>query len=171
MEKDAAGTGSKKRSHEESESGDSESGEEDEDSEEAAPKKGCGGKADGATDKKPRPHVCKECDKTFSRPDNLATHMRIHTGSQPYLCKTCGKTFSDASNLAAHMKTQKAKKGCGGKEKPYACKECDKAFTQSGVLVVGNDDVANMLKQKMMEISTKRRFYNKRIFWKQRPGS
>ena len=54
-----------------------------------------------------RPHKCTfpNCDKTYSRLENLKTHIRSHTGEKPYQCEFegCEKRFSNASDRAKHM--------------------------------------------------------------------
>lgn len=52
-------------------------------------------------------HVCKVCDKRFTRPSSLQTHMYSHTGEKPYECEHsgCGRRFSVVSNLRRHKKT------------------------------------------------------------------
>ena len=59
-----------------------------------------------ATGKK---HRCKVCDKRFTRPSSLQTHMYTHTGEKPYACdfKGCGRYFSVPSNLRRHRKVHK----------------------------------------------------------------
>ncbi|KAL1702687.1 hypothetical protein EV121DRAFT_170483, partial [Schizophyllum commune] len=46
------------------------------------------------------PHICEVCNKHFSRPSMLSTHMNIHTGATPYLCKypNCPARFNARSN-------------------------------------------------------------------------
>ncbi|KAL1717094.1 hypothetical protein EV715DRAFT_292630 [Schizophyllum commune] len=50
------------------------------------------------------PHICEVCDKHFSRPSMLSTHMNIHTGATPYLCKypDCPARFNARSNAMRH---------------------------------------------------------------------
>jgi KRAB domain-containing zinc finger protein len=45
-------------------------------------------------------NTCDTCSKPFARKDNLAVHMKIHTGDKPFSCDTCRKS----GNLARHMK-------------------------------------------------------------------
>ena len=54
-------------------------------------------------------HKCKICDKRFTRPSSLQTHMYSHTGEKPYACDAegCGRTFSVVSNLRRHRKVHK----------------------------------------------------------------
>lgn len=70
-------------------------------------------------------HKCKVCDKRFTRPSSLQTHMYSHTGekrklifrpnSWAYLTSTafacehegCGRNFSVVSNLRRHRKVHK----------------------------------------------------------------
>ncbi|KDN50160.1 hypothetical protein RSAG8_01496, partial [Rhizoctonia solani AG-8 WAC10335] len=51
-------------------------------------------------------HWCTVCNRGFTRPSTLATHLNSHTGEQPHLCpvKSCGSRFSVSSNLKRHVK-------------------------------------------------------------------
>ncbi|KAL1841390.1 hypothetical protein VTJ49DRAFT_7120 [Mycothermus thermophilus] len=51
-------------------------------------------------------HKCKVCDKRFTRPSSLQTHMYSHTGEKPFGCEVegCGRRFSVVSNLRRHKK-------------------------------------------------------------------
>lgn len=76
-----------------------------------------------------KPHKCtyEDCNKAYSRLENLKTHLRSHTGERPYICKFegCGKAFSNASDCAKHMNRTHSD------EKPYACPNpgCNKRYT------------------------------------------
>ncbi|KAF3484038.1 uncharacterized protein GIQ15_03362 [Arthroderma uncinatum] len=63
-------------------------------------------------------HKCKICDKRFTRPSSLQTHMYSHTGEKPYACDVegCGRHFSVVSNLRRHKKVHKGEKDSGSPE-------------------------------------------------------
>lgn len=81
-------------------------------------------KISSSTQKK---HKCKVCDKRFTRPSSLQTHMYSHTGEKrewvrpgialpqvnvspaAYACEAdgCGRHFSVVSNLRRHRKVHK----------------------------------------------------------------
>lgn len=63
-------------------------------------------KMSGNTQKK---HKCKVCDKRFTRPSSLQTHMYSHTGEKPFECSIdgCNRRFSVVSNLRRHKKVHK----------------------------------------------------------------
>jgi len=54
-------------------------------------------------------HKCKVCEKRFTRPSSLQTHMYSHTGEKPFACDVegCGRHFSVVSNLRRHKKVHK----------------------------------------------------------------
>lgn len=54
-------------------------------------------------------HKCKVCDKRFTRPSSLQTHMYSHTGEKPFACEVegCGRNFSVVSNLRRHRKVHR----------------------------------------------------------------
>ncbi|KAJ5899629.1 hypothetical protein N7495_004373 [Penicillium taxi] len=60
-------------------------------------------------------HKCKVCDKRFTRPSSLQTHMYSHTGEKPFACDVegCGRHFSVVSNLRRHKKVHKGEKDVG----------------------------------------------------------
>lgn len=75
-------------------------------------------KLGNATQKK---HKCKICDKRFTRPSSLQTHMYSHTGEKPFACDFagCGRHFSVVSNLRRHKKchrTGNERSGSGDEE-------------------------------------------------------
>ncbi|KAI6783760.1 Zinc finger protein-like protein [Emericellopsis cladophorae] len=63
-------------------------------------------KVSSGTQKK---HKCKVCEKRFTRPSSLQTHMYSHTGEKPFACEVegCGRHFSVVSNLRRHRKVHR----------------------------------------------------------------
>lgn len=73
-----------------------------------------------------RPHCCpaESCDRRFSRSDELARHIRIHTGNKPFQCKICQRSFSRSDHLTTHTRTHTG-------ERPYSCDFCERRFSRS----------------------------------------
>lgn len=73
-----------------------------------------------------RPYPCpvEDCDRRFSRSDELTRHVRIHTGHRPFQCQICSRAFSRSDHLTTHFRTHTG-------EKPYACDICNKRFARS----------------------------------------
>ncbi|KAG8624559.1 hypothetical protein KVT40_007626 [Elsinoe batatas] len=73
---------------------------------------------DSAKDTPTKLFRCGDCDKSYSRVDHLARHVRIHTQERPYVCDTCGKGFARADLLKRHAAGHNApandKTGKGG---------------------------------------------------------
>lgn len=78
-----------------------------------------------------KPHHCFQCDKSFSRAENLKIHARSHTGERPYVCPVegCNKAYSNSSDRFKHTRTHSV-------DKPYCCKVpgCPKRYTDPSSL-------------------------------------
>lgn len=70
------------------------------------------------------------CDRTFSRIQNLRSHMRCHLVTTPHNCKTCGLGFRRTTDLQRHIRTMHVPND----QKPWACPRCPKRFGRSDAL-------------------------------------
>lgn len=75
------------------------------------------------------PCLIPECNKLFSRPYNLKSHMRTHTHERPYECtyKPCAWKFARPHDLKRHELQHTG-------QKPHGCRFCHRRFARSDAL-------------------------------------
>ncbi|KAM7293774.1 zinc finger protein 235-like [Ixodes scapularis] len=81
----------------------------------------------GVESEKEMLYTCNQCNESYSKETQLATHMRVHAGSNRYRCKDCTKTFVRKFSLQVHMLTHTG-------ERPFKCRLCPKGFTRKVLL-------------------------------------
>ncbi|KAJ2757361.1 hypothetical protein GGI19_000080 [Coemansia pectinata] len=84
---------------------------------------------EGEHDGKCSQHKCEhpDCDKSFSRPYNLVSHLRTHSDERPYPCGQCEQRFSRNHDLKRHVKIHSG-------ERPFICPICLRTFARADVL-------------------------------------
>ncbi|KAG7303632.1 hypothetical protein JYU34_012163 [Plutella xylostella] len=82
--------------------------------------------------KRPGPHPCKLCPKSYFDKMKLARHIaNVHKigpvieRKKDKICETCGKGFSSSTLLTNHIRIHTG-------ERPWRCEECPAAFAQNG---------------------------------------
>lgn len=69
-------------------------------------------------------HPCPECDRTFSRAENVNLHIRrVHMGVRSFVCEECGKALASKGALSRHQMTH-------SDARPFKCNDCKKCFKE-----------------------------------------
>ncbi|XP_029621632.1 zinc finger protein with KRAB and SCAN domains 1 [Salmo trutta] len=84
-----------------------------------------GGETSGGI--KEKQFLCTFCNKSFSCPQKVEIHQRVHTGVKPYSCNQCHMRFAQAGNLKRHQMVHTG-------VKPFSCPQCPMCFAQAGDL-------------------------------------
>ncbi|CAH1183832.1 unnamed protein product [Phaedon cochleariae] len=82
-------------------------------------------------------YKCPVCEKSFPK-GSLEAHIRQHTQERPYVCRICDKSFARKNNLQFHLKNHEKKRGklivpTAG-ERPYLCSVCGASFKRKSIL-------------------------------------
>ena len=77
-------------------------------------------------------HACPHpsCDKFFTRPSRLETHLLSHTGERPFKCnvENCGKSYARQAHLVRHT-TNAHSSQKKNEEKSFKCMQCIATFS------------------------------------------
>ena len=83
-----------------------------------------------------RPHVCNECQKTFTRADHLARHViSTHTKAFPFSCPRCEKKFSLKHQLVRHLRVHDSDNDSARPSGEFKCETCQKSFSSKKCLI------------------------------------
>lgn len=86
-------------------------------------------KKQNVSSKKPRPHLCDICGKSYTQSSHLWQHLRFHQGVKPFECpkEGCDRKFTIRPDLNDHIRK------CHTGERPYHCLMCGKRFLTGSV--------------------------------------
>ncbi|KAK6092515.1 Zinc finger and BTB domain-containing protein 44, variant 2 [Batrachochytrium dendrobatidis] len=71
---------------------------------------------------------CPQCDKEFSKPYSLKSHMVVHSGVKPHACDECGHSFARRHDLLRHYRT------LHNSSRPFKCQHCSMSFVKEDIL-------------------------------------